>query len=107
MSGCRMPHRKAGLCLAMKFFRSFPPRGVPAIRTAVFDAGYGGEHLPDVHHALRGIADHRSGNKVEAGVGEESTSDYGIGGCRLGCRSAHQNYLVGLDSSSAAAIPVG
>ena len=44
--------------MAVKFLRRLPPGGVPTVRVAVLDAGDGGEDLPDVHDALRGISDH-------------------------------------------------
>lgn len=89
VSGCRVPRRQACARLAVELLRSRSPRGVPTVGIAIPDAGIRGENLPDVHNALRGVADHRPGNKVEAGIGKESSNADGIWRRRLGCRAGH------------------
>ena len=73
-----VPRGPACLGLAVKLFRCLSPRRVPGIRIAILDPGNGGEGQPNVHNALRGVADHRTGNKVEAGIRKESAKANGI-----------------------------
>jgi hypothetical protein len=66
------------------------PGGVPAVSVAVGDAGDGREDLPDVHHALGGVADSAAGEEVEAFVGEKAGDADGIRGLRQSGRVGHR-----------------
>ena len=52
--------------LGVQLVGGLAPGGVPAVGVAVGDAGDGREDLPDVHHALGGVADGAAGEEVEA-----------------------------------------
>jgi hypothetical protein len=66
------------------------PGGIPAVSVAVGNAGDGREDLPDVHHALGGVADSAAGQEVEAFVGEKASDADGIRGLRQGGRVGHR-----------------
>ncbi len=89
MRGLGMPCGQARLGLSLKLFRGRSPCGIPAIGIAILDAGNGREDLPDIHDSLRGIANHRSCDKVKTGVFEKAANPNGVGCRGLRCRISH------------------
>jgi hypothetical protein len=63
---------EARLGLSVELLRGRSLSGIPTVCVAVFDASDGGENLSNIHDALGGVAYHRTGNEIKAGIGEEA-----------------------------------